>query len=1148
MNVLKISIVILILIMSVGAVCAAENITSHDIYDDNQEILETVPEDIPTDESSDILKTTKNDICTSNELSFTNLTDELKDKTSFDLNQNYKFNNLTDNKEGILIGMNNLVLNGNGHTLDANGESRIFNITGNNVTLKNLILINGNAKEFGAIITVGKLTLDNITFTNNYANEIGGAVGLINNTTLTINNSRFINNYAPSASSINVMNGKLNLYNTDVTSNIFSKRSQIILYNATGHIENSIFSNIVSSYAPAIYFEESHALNVINSKFINLKANITAGAIGVKNGEEICIKNCEFTNTTSSKNAGAIIADISGNSDSSGNVEIINTIFRNASSEFGGAYMQYGGKLIVNNSEFINNRATYNGGSIYLSFISDCEINNCNFISNAVDITSDYPTYGGAIFSDSSVLNINNSRFINNTASAGNAIYTYDTSYDINNSVFKNNKNALYTVFDIITNIGENNTFNGDTIITNKTFYETNVIGEGLRLTLLDNRTINISTIPASFDLRDYGWVSSVKNQGWMGSCWTFGMCGVLESSLLKATGIYTDFSENNMQNTMLRYSIYGGTGHEGAPNLQAVGYLLSWLGAFPQDADTYDELGKISPLITTDENVHVQDVMFTPNNQVPYGTQLKLAIMKYGSIDVSYNGQSTYDDTTPYYNPNTYSQYVNDSSVEPNHEVSIVGWDDKFPANKFGITPPGDGAWIVKNSWGDNWGDKGFLYVSYYDKTLLKSIDTTTYATSIIIENTEPYNKNYQYDIFWGNFTQRNGNVSYYNVFKAVDDDLIAAVGTYFNESNINYTVEIYINDKLRLTQTGISPYYGYHTIRLNEYIPIKKGDVFKAKITSNALPYTSFSETRVHYTENISFVCFDGENWEDCHNSGKIACLKVYTVADNSKIIKNKNITVYYGSESYFTVQVITAEGHAIGSGEAVNFTINGKITTAITNADGIAKVKITNVPGTYVVTTKYNGQTYNNKITVKLNPRTCKITQNKNINVDYAGGKYFTVKIVTFDGKVAASGVSVKFTINKKSTIVKTNKKGIAKIKITQPPKKYTMITTFNGKSVKNTVIVKHVLKATKAVIKKTAKKVTLKARLKINGKWVKNKWITFKFNGKNYKAKTNALGIAQKTWNKNFIKNLKKGKTYAVGVTYAKDTIKTTIKIK
>ncbi|MEE1336238.1 hypothetical protein, partial [Methanobrevibacter sp.] len=80
MKALKILIVMLILIMSVGAVCAAENITDDAICDDSKELLETVQEDITTDDSADILETTQNDIYTASDDSFTNLTDEINSK------------------------------------------------------------------------------------------------------------------------------------------------------------------------------------------------------------------------------------------------------------------------------------------------------------------------------------------------------------------------------------------------------------------------------------------------------------------------------------------------------------------------------------------------------------------------------------------------------------------------------------------------------------------------------------------------------------------------------------------------------------------------------------------------------------------------------------------------------------------------------------------------------------------------------------------------------------------------------------------------------------------------------------------------------------------------------------------------------------
>ena len=173
--------------------------------------------------------------------------------------------------------------------------------------------------------------------------------------------------------------------------------------------------------------------------------------------------------------------------------------------------------------------------------------------------------------------------------------------------------------------------------------------------------------------------------------------------------------------------------------------------------------------------------------------------------------------------------------------------------------------------------------------------------------------------------------------------------------------------------------------------------------------------------------------------------------------------------------------------------------------------------------------------------------KVIDNKNITVDYDGGSYFTVKVVSADDNIVV-GADVKLNINGKTTTVKTGSDGIAKIKITDVPKKYTLTTSYNGKTYKNTVTVKQVLTASKVTVKKTAKKFTLKAKLKINGKLVKGKWITFKFNGKTYKVKTNAKGIAQKTFNKKVINKLKKGKTYAVKVTYLKDTIKTSVKVK
>ena len=1077
-------IVMLVLILSVGAVCAADDISDEAISDDGQ----------------DTLKITQNDIYTTGESSFSNLADEIENaSTTLDLTNDYTFNNETDNNKGILITKDNFVLNGNGHTIDAKNQSRIFNITANNVTLSNLILTGGNAEKGGAIYATGLLTLNNVTFTDNYAKTEGGAIGLYSDVSINCDNSRFIDNYAEAGSAIYIKKGELNLYNTEMSSKIFNKYSLIAaLKNSTLYIENSTFANTSSSYSPALYVRGSKT-SIINSKFINLKANITAGAIGVRLGGEVYIKNCEFINTTSSKNAGAVYADIAGDGNG-GNVTILDSIFKDTYSDFGGAFLQLGGDLFLNNTEFINGHATFNGGSVYLSSVNGT-INNCTFDSNGVDDIEGYSTYGGALLLDIGTYNISESKFFNNTASAGAAIYAYDSSYSISNSTFENNINPIYSVFDKQTNIDETNIFiNDNNISTNNTFYATIIVGEGMRLTLLNN-TINVSTLPSKFDSRDWGWVSPVRYQGWMGSCWTFGMIGALESALLKATGLRIDLSENNMQDTMIKYSIYGDLElEEGAMNTVAASYLLSWLGAFTQNLDSYDEMGKISPVITTTQDIHVQDVIFIANDEIPNGTKLKEAIMKYGSINVNYYGQSQYDEVSLYYNTETYAQYV-DVPTKQNHAVSVVGWDDNFPKEKFLTPPPGDGAWIVKNSWDTNWGDNGYLYVSYYDKSFVQCGpgELNGHATAVILENTLPYNKNYQYVIPWdGSFLHGAETVSYMNVFEALENDLIAAVGTFFEKSGDNYTVEIYVNDELKLTQNGVSPYIGYHTIKLNEYVPIKEGDVFKAVITTKNIPFMKLEYMRTHYTNNISFVSIDGAPWIDSYNEGVIAVLKVYTLP---LTIYTQNLVKIYKNESKFEANIGAAN-------ETVTFEINGGTYNRTSDENGTAKMAINLNPGNYTIKTIFNGTTVENTITI------LPTLIADNLVKYFRNASQFYISLIDGEGNPVA-GQNITMNINGVFYNRTTNENGTAKLNINLAPGEYilTAIDPLTGLQMSYNITVLPTLNATDLEMKYKDGSTFNVTVLDGQGNPLKDAAVTFNINGVFYTRYTDSQGIAK-----------------------------------
>lgn len=97
------------------------------------------------------------------------------------------------------------------------------------------------------------------------------------------------------------------------------------------------------------------------------------------------------------------------------------------------------------------------------------------------------------------------------------------------------------------------------------------------------------------------------------------------------------------------------------------------------------------------------------------------------------------------------------------------------------------------------------------------------------------------------------------------------------------------------------------------------------------------------------------------------------------------------------------------------------------------------------------------------------------------------------------------------------------------------------------VKKHDVVKLTLK--KVIVKRSAKKLTIRATLKVNDKAPKRgSKITFKFKGKKYIGKTNAKGVAKITVKKSILKKLKKGKKVTYTATYSKVTKKVTVKVR
>lgn len=218
-------------------------------------------------------------------------------------------------------------------------------------------------------------------------------------------------------------------------------------------------------------------------------------------------------------------------------------------------------------------------------------------------------------------------------------------------------------------------------------------------------------------------------------------------------------------------------------------------------------------------------------------------------------------------------------------------------------------------------------------------------------------------------------------------------------------------------------------------------------------------------------------------------------------------------------------------------IDFYIDGKKSTYKVGGVEIVGIGKHDVEVTYPGDSKYPKKTVNLVVEVRSEPKI--IVQNA-VYTFYKDSRSITLTVYELS--------SVAITFNSVTTTYKpVNGKITFKIPTNIKPGKYTLEASGNQAYAQSTITIKHLVTLNAATVKKSAKSLTLQATLK-NKNPIKYKQVTFTFNGKTYKAKTNSKGIVKVTIPKSVLKKLKVGKKITYTATYGKDTVKRTAIVK